>query len=205
MNILFFGDSNTHGSDPAKGPRHSREVRFTGVLQQRLGQEYYIIEEGMGGRTTVFDDPTSPGRCGLDYLIPCLKSHMPLDLIVVMLGTNDTKDIFDASANVIGEGMKTLLDRILSVPEAFKNKVNILLVSPCIIKQGDKAFKDSPEKSKQLKPIYEQIAKQYGIYYMAASDYAQSSDLDKLHLDAIAHKNLADAFESKILEIEKNI
>lgn len=206
MNILFFGDSNTHGSNPAGGARHSRDVRFTGLVQKELGANYYIIEEGLGGRTTVFDDPTSEGRCGIDYIVPCLKSHKPIDLLVIMLGTNDTKAIFSANAHSINMGMQRLVQKVFGVSDCFRDKCNILLVSPCIIKDGVANLgEDSPQKSKDIIPLFEQTAKNMGLYYMAASDFAQASDKDKLHLDADAHRKLAVAFKSKILEIEKTL
>ena len=89
--ILCYGDSNTFGTDPIHGGRHPDDVRWTGVLQKLLGSDYRVIEEGCGGRTTVFEDEISYGRNGLKMLIPIIASHNPLDLIVVMLGTNDLK------------------------------------------------------------------------------------------------------------------
>ena len=104
--ILCFGDSNTHGfcADPADcadgGNRFNESERWTCLLQKQLGDGYLVIEEGLGGRTTCFPDPLQEGACGLDYLVPCLGSHEPVDLLIVMLGTNDTKDRFAASAGV---------------------------------------------------------------------------------------------------------
>lgn len=84
-NILCYGDSNTFGTDPVHGGRHPWDVRWTGVLGQLLGPGYNIIEEGCGGRTTVFDDELSYGRNGLKMLVPCIASHNPLDLIILPL------------------------------------------------------------------------------------------------------------------------
>jgi lysophospholipase L1-like esterase len=85
--ILCYGDSNTWGYAPGTGKRYLRHERWTGVLQQLLGSNAVVIEEGLNGRTTTLDDPTKPFRNGKDYLIPCLDSHAPLDLVVLMLGT----------------------------------------------------------------------------------------------------------------------
>ena len=107
INILCFGDSNTFGTNP-KGGRHSWNTRWPGRLQVLLGPEYYVIEEGMGGRTTVWDDPLEPGRCGIQALPMALQSHKPLDLVILFLGTNDCKAHFHASPRVITKGMENL-------------------------------------------------------------------------------------------------
>ena len=92
-NILCFGDSNTFGTNPCGG-RWSRDVRWPGALQQRLGPAYYIIEEGLGGRTTVIEDTLEPDKNGRRHLPVALRSHRPLDLVILMLGTNDMKHRF---------------------------------------------------------------------------------------------------------------
>src|SRR5258708_36347550 len=102
--ILAFGDSNPFGHDPATGARFAPDVRCTGVAQRHLGAGYRVIEEGLGGRTTVFDDPIEPDRCGLTYLRPCLLSHRPLDLVVIALGCNDMKKRFSAATSDIAGG-----------------------------------------------------------------------------------------------------
>ena len=103
--ILCYGDSNTFGTDPVRGGRHPYEVRWTGALQRLLGGNYRVIEEGCGGRTTVFEDQLSYGRNGLKTLVPCIASHNPLDLIIIMLGTNDLKKRFQATPWDLGKAM----------------------------------------------------------------------------------------------------
>ncbi len=110
--ILCYGDSNTWGYIPGSGERYPEEVRWPTRLQKLLGEDYRIIEEGLNGRTTVVDDPIQPYRCGLEYLRPCLLSHMPLDLVVLMLGTNDTKRRFGLSASEIARGIEQLVAAI---------------------------------------------------------------------------------------------
>ena len=99
--ILCFGDSNTWGYDAYSGGRFARDVRWTGVLQNTLAKDYHIIEEGLCGRTTVFDDPLNEGLNGFRYLLPCLQSHLPIDMLIIMLGTNDCKERFAATAKNI--------------------------------------------------------------------------------------------------------
>ena len=108
-NILCYGDSNTFGFIPVSGKRYSIDERWTGILQKLLGNEYRIIEEGLNGRTTVFEDPSKAGRNGKAYLEVCLESHKPIDLIIISLGTNDLKTKFSASENVIAQNMRRLI------------------------------------------------------------------------------------------------
>ena len=97
-NILCFGDSNTWGYAPVTGERYPGHVRWTGVLQSCLGDDYFVIEEGLNGRTTVHNEPLRPHRNGASLLPVLLESHSPLDLVIVMLGTNDLKACFRQSA-----------------------------------------------------------------------------------------------------------
>ena len=87
--ILCYGDSNTWGFTPGTGVRYDTDTRWTAVAQKELGEHYTIIEEGLNARTTVYPHPRSIGRNGRDFLVPCLISQKPLDLVVLMLGTND--------------------------------------------------------------------------------------------------------------------
>ena len=109
--IVCFGDSNTHGycADPADcadgGDRFNEQERWTCLLQDKLGPDYRVLEEGLSGRTTVFDDPIHEGLRGLDDIFSCLMSHEPVDLLIIMLGTNDTKSRFGVNAAAIGIGM----------------------------------------------------------------------------------------------------
>ena len=89
--ILCYGDSNTWGYNPATTERSSRDERWTGILRRELDDGYLVIEEGLNGRTTVWDDPIEGYKNGKEYLIPCLETHKPLDLVIIMLGTNDLK------------------------------------------------------------------------------------------------------------------
>lgn len=103
--VLCYGDSNTWAPDMDSGGRLNDSDRWTGRLAQHLGKDWTIIEEGLSGRTTVLDDPYEPFRNGRQYLTPCLLSHQPLDLVIVMLGTNDLKSRFNVTAEDIGRGI----------------------------------------------------------------------------------------------------
>ena len=130
INILCFGDSNTFGTNP-KGGRHAWNTRWPGRLQVLLGPEYYVIEEGMGGRTTVWDDPLEPGRCGIQALPIALQSHKPLDLVILALGTNDCKVHLNATPKIIAKGMENLCNLVQHFDYGPGYKVpQILVVSP---------------------------------------------------------------------------
>lgn len=90
----------------------SEEVRWPCLLQEKLGDEYQIIEEGLPGRTSVMDDPLLEGMNGMDYIVPCIKSHAPVELVIIMLGTNDTKERFGLTAHNIAQGITRLAKRL---------------------------------------------------------------------------------------------
>ncbi|MDF2613043.1 MAG: hypothetical protein K0S71_829 [Clostridia bacterium] len=208
-NILCYGDSNTFGYNPENGERFGITERWTCLLQNILGDNYRIIEEGLGGRTTVFNDDIMPFRSGRDYLLPCIQSHQPLDLVVVMLGTNDLKVLFSPTAFDISRGMEELV-KILKNPYNwdFMNIPKILIVSPIHVAPsvligwlGEHFGSASIELSRNLANHYEKIASSYAIEFLDAAKYASASDLDGIHLDAVGHRNLADALSRKIKDI----
>ena len=201
MNILCFGDSNTYGYKPDGTDRFDTDTRWTSLLQKKLGADHRVIEEGLCGRTTVFDDPFRTERRGTEMLPAILESHRPVDTIVLMLGTNDCKSVYSATPEVIGQGIEQLLNQINTVnPDA-----KILLVSPIYLGERiweenfDPEFdKRSREVSLNLHRVYEKIAKARNISYLQASAYAQPGEADQEHLDEYGHKKLADAIYEKL-------
>lgn len=217
--ILCYGDSNTHGCNPAwvaeweddlsKGVRFSKEERWTGILQEKLGGEYEIIEEGLPGRTTVFADPVYPYFDGRATVLPVILSQSPIDLVVLMLGTNDLKVTFTPSEDVAARAMEELL-KVLMNPYIWEHRKvpKILIVSPVSIRDNiaDSHFwgmydLESVRLSKELARIYEPISKRYGCEFMDAAQYAEASLLDSIHMDAENHEKLAEALCQKIKEI----
>ncbi len=195
--VLAFGDSNTWGLVPGKNikNRYPRDKRWTGILEDKL-DDIRVAEEGLCGRTTVFEDELRPGRKGVDLLPVLLESHYPVDGAILMLGTNDCKSYYNASAHTIGIGIERCLDQL----EKFVEPQNILLVSPILL--GDNVWE--PEKDpefdrksvdvcKGLKDVYKKIAAQRGVKFLAASDYATASEVDDEHLNEEGHKKLAEA------------
>lgn len=213
MNILCFGDSNTHGYNPSNGGRFDRNTRWTGILQSLLGEEDCIIEEGLSGRTTVFNDPIHEGLSGFDYIYPCLMTHEPVDLLIIMLGTNDTKERFGANANVISLGLKRLIEKAKNTKVAFRNnKPNILIVAPLPMREEVLSLEcgltmgvDCVKKSKEIIPLFEKIAQEQECYFFDPSKYAMCSDDDYMHLDEKAHSILAHKLYEFITEIKKEI
>lgn len=202
--ILCLGDSNTHGycADPgdcADGAllRFNEEERWTCLLQKHLGGGYLVTEEGLSGRTTVFRDPLEEGLAAIDYLVPCLKSHEPVDLLVVMLGTNDTKDRFAASAPCIALGLERLVKKAAATECWGSGGPRILIVAPPAI---DERMPDSPvggimgtgcvEKSRQLGPLYAQLAEQLRLSFLDAAE-CELNQVDYMHLTRKGHARLA--------------
>lgn len=200
--ILCFGDSNTWGYNGVTGKRLPWGVRWTSLLQQKMGIEnFHIIEEGLCGRTTVFEDPLRKGRRGTELLPVLLETHAPLDAIIIMLGTNDCKTIFGASAEVIGKGILCLLDQI----REYAPKAKVLLISPIYL--GEKVWQEgydteyskaSIEVSKNLEIVYKKIASERNIGFMKASSYVSCCEEDQQHLDETGHAKFAEAVYEKL-------
>ena len=195
--ILCFGDSNTYGLIPGTAERYPWNVRWTGLLQEKVRQKgYRVIEEGLCGRTTVFEDPLREGRKGTGLLPVLLESHKPVDIVILMLGTNDCKTIYDASAKVIGKGIERLLEQITYSDPSCK----ILLISPIALGKGvweegyDPEFNEiSVQTATELPEVYKEIAEKRNISFLPASQYAEPSEADREHLNEEGHKSLADA------------
>ena len=204
--ILCFGDSNTYGYDP-RGGRFDEDSRWTMRLAKQLGADYLVVEEGFNGRTCVYDDPIEGGyKSGAAYLPPCLMSHNPLDLIVIMLGINDTKRRFGLTPMTIGEGMMQLvrLTRLYAV-DASGNPPKILIVSPPPI--GDTLMKSRHAEcfgeqaiavSRGLAAEYARVARLLRCEFFDAGSCAEVWTGDAVHLTREGHAALADALEVKI-------
>lgn len=205
--ILCYGDSNTWGADPEpdSDQRFDENTRWTGILANDLGSDYTIIEEALNGRTTVRDDPTDLYRNGKDYLIPCLLSQRPLDLVVVMLGTNDLKTRFNVSAWDIADGMRFLGNIILASQAGRNNKApQLLMMSPPPLVPSNLLphFTGAVEKSEQLAKHYAEVADELGCYFLNAGEFARTSDLDGVHWEASEHGSLAKAVAKFIKSVK---
>ncbi len=198
--ILCYGDSNTYGYNPSNGLRYPKNIRWTGLLQEMLGSDFVVIEEGCNGRTTVFDDIEEPWKNGLPYLKPCLNTHKPVDIVILMLGSNDLKEYFHATAEQIADGAGQLVDIIKEFTEVKQGFIpKIILVSPPEIGKGIERSPffghfqlDAIERSREFPRYYEKVAQDKGCVFVKASERVKASDEDSLHLSPDGHRALAE-------------
>lgn len=206
--VLCYGDSNTWGYNPATQERYDRDERWTGVFQETLGNEYHVIEEGLNGRTTVWDDPVE-GRHknGKTYLVPCLETHKPLDLVIIMLGTNDLKKRFSATAFDIAYGAGALVDIVKKSDSGRGGKPPkvLLLAPPPLGKLTEFAemFEGGKNKSEKFPQYYRNIAEEYGCEFLDTSTVIRSSDVDGVHFERKDHKALGKAVAGTVKKILK--
>jgi lysophospholipase L1-like esterase len=212
--LLCFGDSNTWGFDCERwvrdmpAPRFAPEVRWPGVLAAELGAGFAVIEEGHNGRTTVFDDEVEGiHRNASRYLQACLESQAPLDAVVIMLGTNDLKERFAATASDIALGAAALARTVLSSqvgPEGRAPKV--LLVAPFPVGENIRnspfgdifGYERSVEKSSLLAARYAERAAALGAAFLDAGAVVQAHPKDSIHLSAESHRKLGIAVASAL-------
>lgn len=208
--IVCFGDSNTHGAIPTlgrlAGHRFARDRRWTGVLAKRLGAEWYVIEEGQGGRTTVHDDPIEGWhKNGARALPVCLESHRPIDILILSLGVNDLKARFSVSPGDVASALETLVTTILrsgAGPSGTPPKV--LIVSPPPIHEVDwfaDMFKGGRDKSLQLAPLIAEVSRRTGVGFFDAGTVIETSVIDGVHLDEDAHRALGGELAREIVSL----
>lgn len=219
--ILCYGDSNTWGYVPTSyhssshKSRFLRHERWTGILQQLLGSEYYIIEEGLNSRTTNIDYHIPPDRNGKNYLPACLYSHAPLDLVIFALGGNDCKTYFNRDAEAIRDGMGELIDIVQKSTYGpnLNNAPKVLLISSLIPLPVAETLKDENDvlfmrgaiqKLKKLLGLYEKLAKNKQCYYLDISNDIQASKIDGIHFDLKTHAKFSLLLSKKINQIFNN-
>lgn len=211
--ILCFGDSNTWGYIPNADhaqikARYSRHERWPGILQDLLGNDYYVVEEGLNSRTTNIDYASPPDRNGKSYLPPCLYSHAPIDLVILALGGNDTKTYFNRSAEDIRDGLADLIDTIQSSFYGPKLMAapKILILPPAIAwpfieefvdENGVRFLAGSVQKSQALVRLFAELAQDKGCFYLDIS-HVRPSKIDGVHYDQKAHRELALLLQEKI-------
>lgn len=208
IRILCFGDSNTWGRSGSSVDRYPANVRWTGLFQQKLGDSYEIIEEGLRSRTTNIDDPDNPGRNGLTYLLPCLESQQPLDAIILWLGTNDLKAQYNRQASDVTSAISHLIEVIKqNSQDRNGNPSRIVLVSPPLIKESalkpETYFKAAGEKSKELAPLFKELAEKEGCVYVDLAPIVQAGDFDGVHLEPDQHPKVAEVFYQLIQSMEQ--
>lgn len=219
--IMCYGDSNTWGWMPVKSgstTRYPSDVRWTGLLQEKLGNQYVVIEEGLNGRTTGVDDfansldaTISEGLNlnGNPTLLPILKSQAPLDVVVIMLGTNDVKPHLRQDINKISASMERLVEMVKKsstegMDWTLYKAPKVLVVAPVPVRVGESkdmndTFVGGYELSTEIGNAYKDVAKRQGVEFLDASKIIPAADgLDGIHLSPEGHKKLAAAIEKKI-------
>jgi lysophospholipase L1-like esterase len=207
--VLCYGDSNTWGAATAPRPdeRYLPHERWPGVLREKLGDGWIVIEEGLSGRTTVHADPIEGHWLdGSAHLLPCLRSHRPIDLVVVMLGTNDLKTRFKVPPGDIAAGIGVLLKIIRGSecgPGGAAPKVLVVCPAPILDHHGERAdlagmFAGGHEKSLRLAPLVRAVAAEWGAAFLDAGEIIKSSAHDGIHLDPEAHAALGTAIAGPV-------
>ena len=205
--ILCFGDSNTYGAVPTLarggGHRFAPDRRWPGVMRRQLGPGWDVVEEGHPSRTTVRDDPIEGShKNGLKALPICLESHMPIDVVLLMLGTNDLKHRFAATPEDISDSIEILV-RAIQRSEAGPGgrQPAVILVAPAPMQEVDRLagmFLGGAEKSMALPALFRDVAKRSGVAFVNAGEFVESSAIDGIHLDGDAHRQLGAALAGAV-------
>lgn len=205
--LLCFGDSNTWGCPPDGSGRYPRSVRWPGVLAAELGSAWHVVEAGLNGRTTVFEDPLGD-KNGMRHLGPVLESAAPVDVVVLLLGTNDLKTRFSASAYEIAEGAGRLVDHVLrSTAGPLGTAPAVLLVAPPPLAAPAawgwpdpgsfegflEGWRDGRERSLGFARHYARVARGRGVGFLDAGAHVTTSEADGIHWEADAHATLGRA------------
>lgn len=212
IRILCYGDSNTWGYiSGSDHKRYGKAERWTSILADSLGSKFEIIEEGLNSRTLTSNDtrPGKEGKNGYEYLIPCLDTHDPIDLVILMLGTNELKTTYNKSTREIGEifeqyFVKTILNRKSQCKDTYPK---LLIITPPVVNEdtqnckADNKYAGASKKSVELNNIYKLIAEKYNCYFL--SNQGLETGTDGVHLTKESHKILADRLEVEINKIYK--
>ncbi|MBA8841449.1 SGNH/GDSL hydrolase family protein [Ochrobactrum sp. RH2CCR150] len=211
--ILCFGDSLTWGWIPVQEAsptlRYPFEQRWTGAMARELGGEYHIIEEGLSARTTSVDDPNDPRLNGSTYLPSALASHFPLDLVIILLGTNDTKSYFRRTAYEIANGMGKLAGQVLTsaggVGTTYPAPKLLIVAPPPLAPMQDPWFEGmfagGYEKSVELSKQYRALASFLKVDFLDAGEFVSTDGVDGIHFTADTNVKLGSAIAKKVVEI----
>lgn len=205
--ILCYGDSNTRGRVPSSMgmERFLPSQRWPGILQKLLGEWYEIIEEGLWWRTTMFDDPRPefPERNGLKTLPIILESHLPLDLVILMLGTTDTKEMMNIPSEQSAEGVRKLVQTIQNYKVLkWSTSPKILIIVPPIVKEtadfASKLFKGATQKCTELIPLYKKISDEEHTDFLDPTGEVVVDEQEGVHMTKESHQKLAELVYEKI-------
>lgn len=208
--IVCFGDSNTHGTIPMRDlydvRRYGPDERWPGVMSSELGAGWHIKEEGLPGRTTVHDDPIEGiYKNGIATLPAILETHAPIDIVTLMLGTNDLKIRFSVMPGDIATSLELLVRMILSSESGTGRKPPGLLIvaPPPILETGclGSMFSGGAAKSGELGALYAALAERHGAGFLDAGKVIRSSTVDGIHFDAEEHEKLGLAMAEAVARL----
>ncbi|MEK4425337.1 GDSL-type esterase/lipase family protein [Solibacillus sp. FSL K6-1523] len=207
--IVCFGDSNTWGYNAKTKERFPEGARWTSLLAEMLGDEFQVIEEGLSGRTSVMDDPLFEGLNGYSYIHPCLMSHAPLELVIIMLGTNDTKERFHLTSYNIAQGIARLSQKAKTTPAASMGGFpKILVIAPPPIEKGYSETEVGPAmgsecdlKSEEMSKYLKELLAVQGTEFLDTKGLVPMNNIDFMHLDEEGHELLSKLVFHKIKSI----
>ena len=215
--ILIYGDSNTWGyipvpyEPPLAVNRRGEDLRWPCITAKDLGEEYHIIEEGLSGRRSIYGEGEDWPVNGEPYLTPCLLTHSPLDLVVIMLGTNDLRIEYGVTRETLGVGISRLVDIVQSLPDCGHGvkPPKVLIIAPGLIVHPDefmehyknRGYQKGEELSAAFGEAYHAVAEEKGCEFLNAADFVTTSPIDGLHMDDASHIALGHAVAEKIEEI----
>jgi len=207
--ILCYGDSNTYGTAPMQHLEDDRRFghgeRWVSVMREQLGADWWVVEEGLPGRTTVLDDPIEGFyKNGLTYLTPCLESHRPVDIVTIALGTNDLKMRFSMPPSDIAAGAGILVETVGKALAAFGQSAKVLLIAPPpILEVGCLAdmFAGGAAKSQAFPRHYKAVADRLGVGFLDAGLVIVSSKIDGIHFDLPEHQKLGQAVAAAVRQL----
>ncbi len=204
--ILAYGDSLTWGYDPQGGGRYPSTYQWPVALQSTLGPDYVVLADGVNGRTTCLDDHSVDYcRNAAKTLGIALAAQMPLDLVLLMLGTNDLKPQFGGYAEVAVRGMQRLVQSIVRFDYALGCPVpKVVIIAPppsieCLQPRAGHAHRIT--QSARFATLYRELAADVGCGFFDAGSIVQSCKQDGIHLEADATRQFGQALAPVVREV----
>lgn len=205
ISILCYGDSNTWGYNPYDGSRYDEDTRWTCLLQKKLGLEYSIIEAGLNGRTTWVDDPRDEIRNGRKYIKYEINTHKPIDILIIMLGTNDLKHSYNLFPEEIAMGIETIIIEAKKCEfDGNKKNMKIFVLSPPKVKEIEDdgpIFMGAEEKCNKLPNCFKEISLLHECYFVNITDKIDACDYDGIHLNEEGHYKMAEIMHHEITNL----
>lgn len=200
--VVCFGDSNTWGFDPARPEvRFDRGTRWPSIVADALAGEWEVIAEGLNGRTATLDSPVAEGRNGLTYLLPCLHSHAPVDLVIIYLGTNDVGDDYALPPITVAEAVGRLV-RVVRTSQAGPGyrapDVLVICPPPFARVDPDGEYAGAPARAEGFSRHFAAVCELLDVELLDLRGVTPYSDLDGIHLDEAGHAAVAGAVLERI-------